>query len=459
MAINYIRLTVLKDVRGRINYITDKDRQEKILQTGEGHPSFNWDAYCAWEREYAQVGTNQGRELVFALPNEWINLEPDDLNIKCKQIITESIGKYDGYNFAVHHNHKNGVDNLHMHVVFCEREINKDWKPEEREVYKKDTWIDEFGQLAKSKKDRHTLLHKKGDLKFDKNGFPIYKKNNDLSNLYTKKDPKYGSKTWLNGVKSKYEEILAEYGIDAKNYNYIHQVKEHKGLPQEQLEDVMKSNHIIKQLNLLNKQNPKSTERTLESFKEIYPKIRHNSQVLENLRKATVAGVAVDKVIGSLAIERGAKKEASQKAEKEFKATKKQLESKPLNAFISVFGLKLAEKDENYIKKQKLYKKSFTEYQAISKKIDYYKGIRADLLSGSRSGLKSGLESVEKDNRLDRVQNKIKLKFDLFPGEKTPLEKSNSFVAEMKSLNLIAKAAKSAAKELDKTLNNRELER
>jgi hypothetical protein len=197
----YVKCTKLGDIKGRQDYIMNEKRQEHIVLKYK--ENFDFSDYVSFEKEQSKKqgqALNQGRELIFALPNSWA--KDSDLADKCKEIAKEALGKDSDYCFAVHWN--GSITNLHLHVVFSERKKRPEKIDFER--YKKDVWLKEDGTLAKSKAERHTLAHTKGDLKLDKSGDPIPVPGKPFSD----KDLKYKSKAWLYEVRKKYQELLVD---------------------------------------------------------------------------------------------------------------------------------------------------------------------------------------------------------------------------------------------------------
>lgn len=81
---SFIEMTKLSNVEGRISYITSEKKQEYLYATYDTEDSLFWGelARCC-QAEFKKNGTNgkciEARELVIALPEEFINIKPDEL--------------------------------------------------------------------------------------------------------------------------------------------------------------------------------------------------------------------------------------------------------------------------------------------------------------------------------------------------------------------------------------------
>lgn len=244
-AINFIRLTKLKRTSGgavgRIDYITDKNRQENIITTGHSEPEFDFKTYQQWEEEMSADGIC-GRELIISLPQDWKNKPDGVLNSNVENLAKRFLGSDTPFEYAVHFV---SPDNLHAHIVFCERKYQR--QVDAFEVYKRDVWIDECGKLAKSKKDRHTLIHRKGDLKYDDLGRKIPKEI-ELKDMYSNKNRVFASKSWLHYIKKDYKSFLEREGYSIID-NAISEIHEGKGMSRANIADIKATNENIRKIN------------------------------------------------------------------------------------------------------------------------------------------------------------------------------------------------------------------
>ena len=81
---SFIEMTKLPNVEGRISYITSDKKQEYLYATYDTADGSFWGelAQCCQE-EFKKNGTNgkciEARELVIALPEEFINIKNEEL--------------------------------------------------------------------------------------------------------------------------------------------------------------------------------------------------------------------------------------------------------------------------------------------------------------------------------------------------------------------------------------------
>ena len=192
----FARMTKLYNIGGRTDYISNPKRQEEILAKSE---SVDWKPYQEYEKSHQMSATrnNEGRELIIALPNEWAKIPPEQLQSKAQKVAETAIGKSTDMQWAVHWNKAH--TNLHLHVVFSERQKEKEPKRWDRDIYHT-----EDGKVARKKADRaknpdgtdRPPVHKKGELK---DGF-------------TAKNPDYNKKSWLYNQKIEIKITLRKLG-------------------------------------------------------------------------------------------------------------------------------------------------------------------------------------------------------------------------------------------------------
>ena len=209
----FARMTKLSNVGGRADYISNPKRQEEILAKSE---SVDWKPYHEYEQKHqmSYQSNNEGRELIIALPNEWAKLPPERLQANAQRLAEKAIGKSTDMQWAVHWN--KARTNLHLHVVFSERQKEKEPKRWDRDVY-----LREDGKVARKKSERATNpdgtykppVHKKGELK---DGF-------------TAKDPKYKDYKWLKDTKNELVYELRRMGAIMEYKNVLHEFHEGKG--------------------------------------------------------------------------------------------------------------------------------------------------------------------------------------------------------------------------------------
>lgn len=268
MANVYSRQTKISNVVGRSDYISNEKRQEKIVLHSKSS-EFDWKDYVDFEENNKRTdkANNQARELVIALPNKLA----DNENIKacCDELAINLLGSNRDYEYAVHWNKSH--TNLHMHLLFSERERNKDLQPK---VYKRDMYVDQkTGKTCKKDNPNAVLRIKKGDIQKDKDGNIKYN-----SDKFTVKDPKFKQKAWLEENQKIIQKTLGKYGyklnIFDKNSNDIAQKKLYKGAKNDYLEYARNWNNQAKKINQINK-----TYRVLDkNHKKISPLMRKQSE-------------------------------------------------------------------------------------------------------------------------------------------------------------------------------------
>lgn len=268
MANVYSRQTKISNVVGRSDYISNEKRQEKIVLHSKSS-EFDWKDYVDFEENNKRTdkANNQARELVIALPNELADNE--NIKVCCDELAINLLGSNRDYEYAVHWN--KSYTNLHMHLLFSERERNKGLQPK---VYKRDMYVDQkTGKTCKKDNPNAVLRIKKGDIQRDSEGNIKYN-----SDKFTVKDPKFKKKAWLEENQKIIQKTLGKYGyklnIFDKNSNDIAQKKLYKGAKNDYLEYARNWNNQAKKINQINK-----TYRVLDkNHKKISPLMRKQSK-------------------------------------------------------------------------------------------------------------------------------------------------------------------------------------
>lgn len=257
---SFCRMSKLSNIGGRGDYISNPARQEKILAKSE---PVDWKPYQEFEAarqktlsDQHHVGADgkevvykcsscEGRELIIALPNEWADLPEPELAARAQHLAVKAIGKETDLQWAVHWNKDH--TNLHMHVIFSERQKIKEPGRWDRDIY-----LTDDGKVARRKSDRRRLpdgsiappVHKKGDLK---DGFSV--KNTD-----------YASKGWLYRKKQELaSELQLRWNVVIDPRRLLHEYHEGKGSES----PVIKAKNAVIRLN--NEQ--------FEKIRGIYPNI------------------------------------------------------------------------------------------------------------------------------------------------------------------------------------------
>lgn len=202
-------MSKLTNLKGRINYISSKARQENLYAVYEttGRKFWAWLAECN-QQEFAKSGTEgkciEARELIIALPESFTEYDPDAL----LKIFTDHFKQQYGVECiaALHHNKRK--TNYHIHLIFSERKLLDE--PEEK-IASRNMFYDESGKHVRTKKE---ITDTEGNLR---NGCRIIRKGEVYErNIFTIKDPLYKSEHFLDAMKQSYTELINLFVKDEK---------------------------------------------------------------------------------------------------------------------------------------------------------------------------------------------------------------------------------------------------
>lgn len=211
---SFARVTKLTNISGRGDYISNPDRQEEIVVSSA---PVDWEPYHRFEMENQKTATknNEGREIIIALPNDWAKLPEKELASRVQSLAVTAVGKDTDMQWAVHWNKAH--TNLHVHVIFSERQREKEPGRWDRDIYHT-----EDGKVARRKADRAKdaegkelpPVHRKGDLKGE----------------FTAKDTRYKEKGWVPAMKEQLRtEFRERWGVEIEKANPLHEYHEGKG--------------------------------------------------------------------------------------------------------------------------------------------------------------------------------------------------------------------------------------
>ena len=148
---SFIQLSKLSNVKGRIDYITNPERQENLYATYETVQRNFWKCLAMENQQDFQKSGSAGkcieaRELIIALPESFIKYQPE----KLLKIFTEKFKQKYGVECvsALHHNKKK--TNYHIHLIFSEREL---LKKEEVKTASRNLFYNENGKRVRTKKE------------------------------------------------------------------------------------------------------------------------------------------------------------------------------------------------------------------------------------------------------------------------------------------------------------------
>ena len=206
---SFIQMSKLTNLKGRINYISSHARQENLYAVYETTDRKFWTelARCNQE-EFKKSGTEgiciEARELIIALPESFVDYEPD----KLLKLFTEHFKQ--GYGVecisALHHNKRK--TNYHIHLIFSERKLLDE--PVEK-IAARNMFYNENGKHVRTKKE---ILDEAGQLR---SGCKIIPKGEVYErNLFTIKDSRFKSDSFLDEVKRSYTDLINIYVKDDK---------------------------------------------------------------------------------------------------------------------------------------------------------------------------------------------------------------------------------------------------
>ena len=199
----YIRMHKLTNVRGRITYITSTAKQENLYAVYHTCERPFWtklakENQADFKRSGSAGSCIEARELVIALPENFVKYDPQEL---LKEYVEFYKSKYGVECIAAIH-HNKAKTNYHIHLIFSERKM----LPEpERKIATRNLFYDETGKRCRTKKE---ILSESGEVK---PGCKIIKKGEVYEeHFFEKKDERFKRKTFLSEVKEAYTELINE---------------------------------------------------------------------------------------------------------------------------------------------------------------------------------------------------------------------------------------------------------
>lgn len=204
---SFIQMTKLSNVKGRITYISSHAKQENFYAVYETTERKFWRelAKCNQE-EFAKSGTEgkciEARELIIALPESFTEYQPDRL----LQLFTNHFKQNYGAECiaALHHNKRK--TNHHIHLIFAERKLLDE--PIVK-IASRNMFYDENEKHVRTKKE---ILGEDGEIR---EGCRIVKKGEVYEKkLFTAKDERFKSNSFLDDVKRSYTDLINIYVQD-----------------------------------------------------------------------------------------------------------------------------------------------------------------------------------------------------------------------------------------------------
>ena len=198
---SFIQISKLTNLKGRIDYITNPKRQENLYAIYDTADDTFWQELGKCNRlEFKKSGSAgsciESRELIIALPEQFCYMN--------KQKVLEDFTKLfkDNYGVnciaALHHNKTK--TNLHIHLIFAEREELMDGV---EKIATRNMFYDENGRHVRTKKE---ILDSDGNIR---KGCSIIKKGEIYEyNRFSKKKAVFKARSFLKGVKELYTEHI-----------------------------------------------------------------------------------------------------------------------------------------------------------------------------------------------------------------------------------------------------------
>ena len=120
---SFIQISKLTNLKGRIDYITNPKRQENLYAVYDTVDEKFWSELGKCNRlEFKKSGSSgkciESRELIIALPEPFCNMDKK----KVLKDFTELFKKSYGVNCIAAMHHNKTKTNLHIHLIFSERE-------------------------------------------------------------------------------------------------------------------------------------------------------------------------------------------------------------------------------------------------------------------------------------------------------------------------------------------------
>lgn len=191
---SFVMESKLHDVKGRVDYISSPKRQENLYAVFSNVEDSYWELLSEQsQRDFTKSGTEgtciEARELIIMLPPSLIDY---DHEILLKYMTSKFLEKYGvGCCAALHHN--KSKTNLHIHLIFSEREIRQEV---ERKIASRNMFYNEKGKHVRTKKE---ILDEGGNLR---PGCKIIKKGEVYeTNFFHPKKEEFKSNAFLENMK------------------------------------------------------------------------------------------------------------------------------------------------------------------------------------------------------------------------------------------------------------------
>lgn len=284
----YARTTVITNVVGRADYVSNPNRQEHLLAVAGIQDKDYWrqlakDSQAAWRRAGGdrEKSAREAREIHVQLPRDILDMPPEEQQRVADQLSAFFRERYAVENITGLHLSKTD-NNVHAHVLFAERQRLPE--PEIR-IADRNAFLDENGVRRRTKKE---ILDADGQLR---PGCRIVPKGEVLySRHFGDADPIYAEKAWIQDVKQDLANWINEtLQPDLKREvfdpagPYLAQVKIGKGRPAENEVRIREYNAAVRTFNAAVRDGRISEEQA----QEIKLQVMLSPDRLQGLRAAT----------------------------------------------------------------------------------------------------------------------------------------------------------------------------
>lgn len=201
---SFIQISKLGNLKGRIDYITNPKRQENLYAVYNTTDDTFWHDLARCNRlEFKKSGSAgkciESRELIIALPEPFCNMDKQ----RVLKDFTELFRKTYGVNCIAAMHHNKTKTNLHIHLIFSEREELKNGI---KKIATRNMFYDETGKHVRTKKE---ILDDNGNVR---KGCNIIRKGQVYEyNRFSKKKAEFKARSFLKGVKSLYTEHINSF--------------------------------------------------------------------------------------------------------------------------------------------------------------------------------------------------------------------------------------------------------
>ena len=208
---SFVQMSKLPGVCGRISYITSEEKQENLYATYQTADNQFWSNLAREsQQEFKRSGTEgkciEARELIIALPESYTEYDPK----KVLEDFTDRFHERYGAECvsALHHN--KSKTNYHIHLVFSERKL---LPAPEVKVASRSVYYDERGKRVRTKKEITG-----NDGKIRKGCKVIAKGEVYESHMFSAKDVRYKSESFLQEVKRFYTDLINRHVSDPEKH-------------------------------------------------------------------------------------------------------------------------------------------------------------------------------------------------------------------------------------------------